>query len=259
MATAIPHKKTTAAATVPFTTPANTDQWAQDLLAELGLPQTSTNISFLSSWENSESGTGYGYNPLGSTATATSNSDPSLKGSQSVAGNPDGVQEYTSWAQGVRATADILKQSNNSELITELAQGNTSSASLRSAVESSPSSWDNGDNAGLSPSTATAFQYGGALGTTKGAPASGASPGFGWNPITDLKIATGSATGTAFESNIPGNTASTLASLSPVQWLESSLGEVLLILFGFALVIVGLVITFRQEGDVAKAATVAAA
>lgn len=240
---------------VSFPTPANTVQWADDFLLSISAPQTPANVAFVSSWENAESGTGYGYNPLGS--------EQREPGSTNA--NSAGVQGYTSWAEGIAATDSIIGQKNNQTLLATLQSGLGTNATLRYAVESAPSSWDTGDSAGVATSGATKFLYGGANGMTRGAPAVSGQDNSPW---AHIKSALGLTQANA--NNVPASTSaadqavnSAAAKANPLnyisdieQWAEKGAADVTFVVFGLLLVLIGLVVTFKSQAE--EGASVAA-
>jgi hypothetical protein len=94
------------------------------VLETLGLPTTGPNLDWLVGWANKEN-TKARYNPLATTLKTT--------GSSGLAGNPDGVQEYTSGAMGVAATAQTLKA--YPAIIAQFASGNALSTSYSNPAE----------------------------------------------------------------------------------------------------------------------------
>lgn len=111
--------------------------FAEAVLSSLGLPQTSSNVQALVAWQKKEGGNwqnGARYNPLNTTLR--------LPGSTVMSGgNSAGVQSYTSWDQGVQATAETLRMSNYTAIRQVLAQSGGCSA-LSQAVANSP--WGTG-------------------------------------------------------------------------------------------------------------------
>jgi hypothetical protein len=90
--------------------------FATALLSYLGLPTNAGNVAAVIAWEKAEGGNwsnGATYNPLNTT----------LKQAGSYAMNSAGVQAYTSWDQGLAATAQTLEQSNMTPIRQALATG----------------------------------------------------------------------------------------------------------------------------------------
>lgn len=92
-------------------------QFARDVLAAIGAPATAGNLAFLSAWMHQE-GTTAAFNPL-----ATTLSMPGAGNFNSV-----GVKNYTSYAQGVAATAQTIK--NYSGILTDLLNGSYSGGQI---------------------------------------------------------------------------------------------------------------------------------
>jgi hypothetical protein len=110
--------------------------WASAFLQAAGLPVTSQNIASITAWEVQEGGAGpqFGvanntanYNPINTTQTAP--------GANTV--NSAGVKSYTSWAQGLDATVQTLKNGLYGGIIHAL-QTSAPLSSFQSAVNSSP-------------------------------------------------------------------------------------------------------------------------
>lgn len=139
--------------------------FAEAVLSSLGLPQTSSNVQALVAWQKKEGGNwqnGARFNPLNTTLR--------LPGSTVMSGgNSAGVQSYTSWDQGVQATAETLRMSNYSGIRQVLAQSGGCSA-LSQAVANSP--WGTGSFA----------QECGSSYNPKGTPASQTGRNVGTNP-----------------------------------------------------------------------------
>lgn len=76
--------------------------WARALLGLVGAPVTSGNIAFLTAWAKAEGGhwnNSAAYNPL--------NTSRRMPGGESI--NSHGVKRYSSWAEGLAATAQTLR------------------------------------------------------------------------------------------------------------------------------------------------------
>lgn len=225
---------------LPFASPTNTGQWAQDLLTALGDPLTQSNIGYLEAWQHAESPSGYGYNPLGTEQTAPGSTNA----------NSAGVQAFQSWAQGISATvATFTGYAGNSKLLALLKKGNATTAQLDAAQRQG--SWATGGESSIAgPGTSTAFTYGGLQGeqlNAKGYATGGSGvtaiqkglqqelqqAGSGLNPSQDL-------------SNIGSNVVSGV--FGPVaKWIEKGAADVTFIGFGLLLIIVGLSVTFHSE------------
>jgi hypothetical protein len=128
----------TAAKTLPFPSPANSGQYAEDLDEYLDAPLTTVNEDVLSAWVQSESATFPGYNGLGTTLP--------LPGSTPVPGNSANVQEYPTLAEGLAAAADMmLGQSPQTtplaaQFVSDLRSGTASEQTLTTDVLNS--GWD---------------------------------------------------------------------------------------------------------------------
>lgn len=104
--------------------------WAQALLAKLGLPTTSSNVTAITAWEAAEGGHWNDpdkYNPLNTTQSAPG----------AVATNSAGVKSYTSWDEGLTATVQTLTNGMYAGILSAL-KGGSSAQSVVSAVVSSP-------------------------------------------------------------------------------------------------------------------------
>jgi hypothetical protein len=104
--------------------------WAAALLAKLGLPTTSPNLTAITAWENAEGGNWHNsdaYNPLNTTQSAPG----------AVATNSAGVKAYTSWDQGLTATVQTLTNGMYGGILAALSKG-SSADDVVSAVVKSP-------------------------------------------------------------------------------------------------------------------------
>jgi hypothetical protein len=104
--------------------------FAQALLQRLGLPTTANNIAALVAFQAHEGGhmnNAAAYNPINTTLK--------LPGSHPV--TKIGVQAYSSWEQGLEATAKTLAQGNMGAITAALARSASPDETLR-AVASSP-------------------------------------------------------------------------------------------------------------------------
>lgn len=104
--------------------------WAVDLLGTLGMPVTPDNVRFLNAWAQAE-GSRAAFNPLATTQPAS--------GASSF--NSVGVRNYTSYEQGLQATAQTLRNGNYGGILSALRSG-TSAVSAAQAVAASP--WGTG-------------------------------------------------------------------------------------------------------------------
>jgi hypothetical protein len=128
-----------APATTTTTSPAQTvintsHDFAIALLETLGDPVTSQNTGAIVSWARAEGGAWNSpakYNPLNTTRR--------MPGSYSM--NGAGVQAYTSWPEGLAATAQTLQAGAYGRILTALKAGNSEQA-VEQAVASSP--WGTG-------------------------------------------------------------------------------------------------------------------
>lgn len=104
--------------------------WAAALLARLGVPVSTSNVTAITAWESAEGGNWHNpdrYNPLNTTQPAT--------GATST--NGAGVKAYTSWDQGLSATVQTLTNGLYGGILTALSQGSSADAVV-SAVTRSP-------------------------------------------------------------------------------------------------------------------------
>lgn len=86
------------------------------LLQKLGAPVTKSNLQFLIAWSNEEGGhwhNGAHFNPLNTT----------LNESGATTFNSVGVKAYTSWDQGVTATAATLQNGRYNDIVAALKGG----------------------------------------------------------------------------------------------------------------------------------------
>lgn len=88
--------------------------FAKAVLKGIGAPATPANVNFIMAWAHRE-GTAASANPLATTQRAT--------GSTALPGNPSGVQQYGSYAQGVEATVQTLTNGNYGDLINAFRSG----------------------------------------------------------------------------------------------------------------------------------------
>ena len=226
--------------------------WEDSFLAAIKAPKTEQNVEFLDIWymaehggtgsnPNGYSGGDYGglNNPFDTTLSSSELNSPVKYPSQKMAYGPAsvaGVQEFPTWTEGAAANAQVLEQTNMQPLLAALQSGNASVEQLESAEGQTPwgqeSSW---------PSYAKV--------PTSGAPA-GLIPGI----KTSYNVNNPSAT--------PGATPTPTPSGGAKPWggaFGSQIDEGVFFLFGVALIIVGLVITFRGSGEANPAEAPAAA
>ena len=110
--------------------------WAHALLKAEGLPRTGSNMCAIESWERAEGGhwnNSATFNPIN-----TTQHEP---GSSAISGNPDGVQAYTSWHQGLVATVTTLNNGYYGPILAALRAGNSAQA-VASAEAATP--WGTG-------------------------------------------------------------------------------------------------------------------
>lgn len=98
---------------VPFRNNPTRQQEAQDILAAAGLPTTEANVAVISTMARGEGMSAQSNNPL-----ATTQQEPG-----STAMNSVGVQDYTSYQQGVAATARTLLNGNYNRMVALMRQG----------------------------------------------------------------------------------------------------------------------------------------
>ncbi len=110
---------------------ASRTQFAHDLLAKLGMPDTAENVRAIKAWAQAE-GTDAGFNPLATTRRAAGTTDF----------NSVGVKNYPSYTDGVQATADTLRNGLYGTILDALSQG-TSAQNVAQAIASSR--WGTGD------------------------------------------------------------------------------------------------------------------
>lgn len=228
--------------------------WQAALATALGAKPSPTLNEFFSQWFTFEHGSsgltgnpGYGgqFNPFDTTLSAP--------GSSPLPGNSAGVQDYPTPGVGVSATASTLSEGAYANLLAEIRNPNATIGSLGAAENASP--WNGGSvvpfgQSGLTASAAPIAKTGGA------SPADlqsflGKAGGIAKDIVTPPILHPGTDVG-ALASGASKAASSSL--LGPVTDIVAS---VIFIVFGIALVIVGLVITFKQEGtatEVAKGA-----
>jgi len=119
---------------IPSGGPYTPRSFARAVLAAEGVPRTRCNVRAMLAWEAAEGGHWSNtaqYNPLNTTMPEPGSSPM----------NPVGVQSYTSWGQGLRATVDTLNNGNYPGILTALSAGNDAQ-SVADAVGASP--WGTG-------------------------------------------------------------------------------------------------------------------
>jgi hypothetical protein len=250
------------AGSLPYPSPTNTGEWAKDFLADLGDPLSASNVGYVEAWENVESPSGYGYNPLGTKELESGSSDA----------NAAGVQAYRSWAQGLLASVTTLKADPaNVTLEADLAQGDASLAQLSAAQAVPGASWATGDEPGISAlGSSTPFHYGGAQGEQPGVAGIAAKTGdptgllgqYVTGPLKWLNNLTGGDTGATGLVNAAPDAVNAAAKsvLSPLfSWVEAGAADVTFIGFGLILIVVGLIVTFKDTSVGEGASTVAEA
>ena len=219
--------------------------WESSLLQQLGDPDTQANEQFFDDWASTEhagslktwgtNGTGMAFNPFSTT----------LEEPGATPGNSVGVENYTSWQQGETATVSTLEQANMSPLQTALHSGSATETELEQAESQTPwgqeSSWASGTPRFGDPNSTS----------------SGSSTLQNWQNIAPSFNGQTLGTTAPSSSTTP---ASSTALLTSAPWgglLGSQIEEAVFFLLGAALVIVGLVITFKsgnEENPVKEAA-----
>lgn len=104
--------------------------WAQDLLQQIGAPETTANQQVVYDWELSEGGGGK-YNPLNQGPVP---GDPQLTSTGPQFGG--GAADYVSWAAGLQGAADYLAMPNFAAIKAALVANNAEGA--RTAIIASP-------------------------------------------------------------------------------------------------------------------------
>jgi hypothetical protein len=132
--------------TEPTATPSGPAQYAADVLKDAGLPVTSDDDKMLETQMTEEGMPGGENNPL-----ATDLPGP---GSMAVPGNPDGVQEYPTLAEGAQEEADTLKGSNMASIYAALKSGDPTAQQYAAGLAGSQYE---GDNPAANAAYANAF------------------------------------------------------------------------------------------------------
>lgn len=119
--------------TTATTSPSGVDpnQWAQDLLGRLSLPNTSENVRAMVAWQQAE-GTKANFNPL-----ATTQGFPNSTRFNSV-----GVKNYASYSDGLDATVKVMHNGLYDDVLAALRKGDSAEA-VGQAVASSR--WGTGE------------------------------------------------------------------------------------------------------------------
>jgi hypothetical protein len=142
-----------------YSTPA---QWAAALLQYMGLPVTASNEAFLVTWANAEGGNWHNtarYNPL--------NTSQRMAGSQVMGGgNASGVQAYTSWQEGLQATAQTLRNGYYPQIMAGLQSGQAAAWNQQGRFMGDLSKW--GTNPGNVLTSTTSIGLGYQAGPTGG-------------------------------------------------------------------------------------------
>jgi len=130
------------AVAVPYANPTNRVQWARDILATLGDPQTASNETFVESWIAKESGSSYAgtngsirYNPLNTTQP-----EPGSVG----AGAQGNIASYPTVAEGLAGTAAALDNGYYGSIDAALEAGTAAQANASGALAGNLSTWGTG-------------------------------------------------------------------------------------------------------------------
>jgi hypothetical protein len=231
-----------ATAKVPYASPTNANEYAADLLAYMGDPETAANRSVITAWVKAESPTLPGFNGLGTTLP--------LSGSTPVPGNSAGVQEYPSLADGLQAAKDMIEGSTTQtalapQLQTDLASGKATTSQLDTDVLNS--GWSGSGQDTYDASTIASE-------LNNSSPATLASwtqplPGGVWDPLNiPSEIAGGAASIPSSVSGAVGSAVGSAASAAGSATLKgivslatSSTGvRALLLLLGLIILVMGL-------------------
>ena len=242
---------------LPYANPANTAQWSEDLLAALGDPLSGVDVANIQRVIGAES--------AGNTAGFMRDNNPwnlntytaphtSLPGGTIVPEFGINVQTFPTATAGVDATAAQIK---NSQQLTQALATGASPAAFGAALGSS--AWGSGSYAN-SEKFPTLVPFEGST------PASNKPNPTGWfgqwiEPIIQNPVPLPGING------VPGGGVITNASgglvsgvFAPLTgWIAKGAADVTFIAFGLLLIVIGLSITFKSEGEEAgKAAAVAA-
>lgn len=148
--TSTPAKKTTAAAPA-----APAPSFIVELLKAIGAPATANNIAFMNAWFRRE-GTSAAYNPMATTEK--------MPGSYDLPGNPAHVQQYTSLAEGVQATAKTLENGRYGDVLGALRAGTANVNATYAGLHT----WSGGGYSSLAGVSTAAYGVGGTLTGAKG-------------------------------------------------------------------------------------------
>jgi hypothetical protein len=214
--------------------------WEDSLLQQLGAPSTAANKQFFDDWAVAEHGTGtagWGGTGPGEGAGAYNPFNTTLDEPGATSGNSVGVKNYPSWQVGEQATVSTLQQSNMAPILQALQGGSATVTELETAEGQTPWGHEPGWPSNVAPATGSG----------------------GLNFPTNVGYGTSTVTGGTTTSASPATSATTpLVTSAP--WgglLGSQIEEAVFFLLGAALVIVGLVITFKsgnEENPVKEAA-----
>jgi hypothetical protein len=211
--------------------------WEDSLLQQLGAPSTAANKQFFDDWAVAEHGTGtagWGGTGPGEGAGAYNPFNTTLDEPGATSGNSVGVKNYPSWQVGEQATVSTLQQSNMAPILQALQDGSATVTELETAEGQTPWGQEPGWPSNVIPATGS-----GGLNTSQG----WQNYGIGGASWTGSGSSSGSGNGS--------NTNST-ALLTSAPWgglLGSQIEEAVFMILGIALVIVGLVITFKSGNE----------
>jgi hypothetical protein len=236
--------------------------WAEALLADLGAPVTPNNIGTLTGWAGAEGGAGpqwgipnniTNFNPLNVSLTSGPQGygyDPGtgayFPGSSPTPGNNPPIASFASWAQGLSATVDRLKEPFAAGILTDL-QNNAPTGTTAQAVVASH--WGTGlfsagpsTGGGISPGTSPAAP---APTPTASTAANATTTGLDLNPLNGFGI----------PSWLFGQAES--AASSWVAPLLQGVENAGLVFLGIILIVIGLVVLARRGEQGAQEHTAA--
>jgi len=206
--------------------------WEDSLLQQLGAPSTAANKQFFDDWAVAEHGTGtagWGGTGPGEGAGAYNPFNTTLDEPGATSGNSVGVKNYPSWQVGEQATVSTLQQSNMAPILQALQDGSATVTELETAEGQTPWGQEPGWPSNVAPATGSG----------------------GLHFPTNVGYGTSTVTGGTTTSASPATSATTpLVTSAP--WgglLGSQIEEAVFFLLGAALVIVGLVITFKSGNE----------
>lgn len=211
---------------------ASPTQFADALLADLGAPITPNTEATLTGWARAEGGAGPQWGIPNNIASFNPfNTSQKMPGSKDTPGNPSApIQAYTSWDQGLQATADTLLQAPYASIVADL-RANAPEATTAADVGASTWGTPNFAPGGTGTASATLTDV---------------APGGLWDPL-NLPGAIGGAVnkagGGAIASGILGVVGVITKPL--VHFLEDST----LVLFGIIIFIVGAVLIAHGMED----------